>query len=109
MSSTAQRVEAMDGSDWERIMALSREMLDGARKQEWDRVCELQNDRFKLVRRYFEGSPATEALEGIRADVSALLEMDQEVTELGRKARHELADGIKALRNGRTAQRAYGR
>ena len=53
----------MDGSDWQRIMALSREMLDGARKQEWDRVCELQNDRFKLLRHYFEGSPATEALE----------------------------------------------
>jgi hypothetical protein len=109
MSQAACQVDAVSDPDWERIMELSRAMLSVARDQDWDRVCELQDERFELIRRYFDGGPAAEALEGIRADVSLLLEMDQEVTDLGRTARQKLAKDIKTLRNGRSASRAYRR
>ncbi len=109
MNNPAQQLDALSDPDWERIMSLSRDMLEGARQQDWDRVCELQDERFERLRHYFSGSPHADALEGIRADVNRLLAMDQEITELGRQARHELAKDLKALRTGRNAHRAYRR
>ncbi len=109
MNNPAHSLDTVNDPDWAHIMDLSRAMLHGAREEEWDRVCELQAERFQRIQRYFEAAPAAEILEGIRPDVGLLLEMDQEITDLGRKARHEMAEGIKALRNGRTARRAYGR
>ncbi len=109
MNNPAQKLDALSDPDWERIMSLSQEMLEGARSEDWGRVCELQDERFERIRHYFSGSPRAADLEGIRTDVNRLLAMDQEITDLGRKARHELAKGLKALRTGRNAHRAYRR
>jgi len=109
MKSMAQPTQSLLDDDWLRIMTLSQDMLESARRQDWDRVCEIQGQRFALLRRYFETDPTLEDLERIRPSVSELLDMDREVGGLGQQARGKLADGLKALRSGKSARRAYAR
>ncbi len=95
--------------EWECIMSLSRDMLDGAREREWDNVRKMQAQRLELLHRYFTTSPTPAELERISPEVRELLEMDEEVMKLGRQAQQQLAAGIKVLRSGKSARRAYGR
>ena len=95
-------------ADWRRVMDMSRDMLEGARTADWDRVCRLQEERFALIRRFFAGSPSGESLDLIRPDVNALLDMDAEVEELGNRARQKIAEGLQSLNKGKSVRKAYG-
>lgn len=100
----------MDGGpEWECILAITHDMLIGARQREWERVSEMQQKRFELIQRYFESTPTIRDIEFIRPAVEKMLDIDKGVTELSCQAREELAKGLKSLRDGKSARRAYGR
>jgi hypothetical protein len=89
-------------------MALTRDMLAGARRGEWERVAEIQDQRFGLIRRYFGAAREAADLDAIKPQVSALLEMDAEVASRGEHARQQIAQGLQQLQQGKAARKAYG-
>jgi hypothetical protein len=97
-----------DASAWGRVMKLTRGMLQGARDGRWEQVGTLQDERFGLIRQFFAADPPPAELERIRPQVSALLDMDEQVAALGRRERARLGDDLQQIRRGRAGRKAYG-
>ncbi len=89
------------------IIRLSRDMLDTARELEWDKVAILEVRRKQCVMEYFrQPVPEQEAAE-VAAAIKEILDLNQQVTELGKQCSKDLGTEIHANNRGRAATSAY--
>jgi len=89
------------------IIHLSREMLETARRLEWDKVAELEERRKQLVMECFRGpAPKQDAAE-VAAVIKEILNLDQQVTELVEQCQTALGSEIHTHNRGHAATSAY--
>lgn len=89
------------------IIGLSREMLAKARDHDWARVAELEVARKALVMRCFQQPTAEQDVPEVAAAIKEILRLNQDVSEIGRQYREELAGEIQTRKIGRAAAAAY--
>jgi Flagellar protein FliT len=89
------------------IIRLSREMLETARQLEWGTVADLEARRKPLVLDCFrEPAPKQDAAE-VAAVVREILNLDQQVAELGKQCQTVLGSEIHTHNRGHAATSAY--
>lgn len=89
------------------IIHLSREMLETARQLEWGKVAELEARRKQLVMECFrEPGPKQDAAE-VAAVIKEILNLDQQVAELGKQCQTALGSEIHTHNRGHAATSAY--
>jgi hypothetical protein len=96
------------------ISTLTREMLDAAKRQEWETVSAMEFRRRTLFARAFseheqrtEGRP--ESAEQLGQLIRNVLDLDHELIQLGKAGRRDLADALGRLRDGHRVREAYGK
>ncbi len=90
-----------------KIIAVSRDMLVLAQKNEWERVAELDDQRRTLVMHCFRSPTPEQDASAVAALIREILSLNQQVTDLGKAYRQSLGDKLHTNRVGRTAQVAY--
>lgn len=89
------------------IIHLSRGMLETARQLEWDRVADLEARRKPLVMDCFrEPAPKQDAAE-VAAVIKEILNLNQQVAELGKQCQTALGSEIHTHNRGHAATSAY--
>jgi len=100
-------MDAVHRQQLDKIIHLSREMLETARRLEWGKVAELEACRKQLVMECFrEPAPKQDAAE-IAAVIKEILNLDQQVTELGKQCQTVLGSEIHTHNRGQAATSAY--
>jgi hypothetical protein len=93
--------------DWQAIVQCSREMLELARQQQWNRVIGLQAHRQQQIERFFATAPRVDEADWIETGIRAVLALDRAVLELGKQGMRALTSDLQGLEVGRRAIRAY--
>ncbi len=89
------------------ITRLSQEMLETARRVEWGKVAELEASRKQLIMEYFrEPVPEQDTVE-VAAVIKEILNLDQQLTELGKQCQTALGSEIHTHNRGNAATSAY--
>jgi len=92
---------------WQAIVRASHELLELARRAEWDAVAEGQRQRQQEIEAFF-AEPVPEGIAGeVERGIREILEADREVMALGGTARDELGEAVQTLGQRRKAQSAY--
>lgn len=89
------------------IVRLSREMLGRAGELEWDKVASLEVSRKRLVMECFREPTSEQDGAEVAAAIKEILNLNQQVTELGKQCQAQLGGEIHAHNRGRTATSAY--
>lgn len=99
--------ELADTEDFDRVVVLSREMLERARAGEWQSVIDLEGRRQALMSRFFCPAPPPDQLQRLADRIREVLDLDREVMELGRQGMQDLSHQLDQIGAGRKAVRAY--
>ncbi len=90
-----------------KIIALSRDMLELARGNAWERVAELEEQRRALVMQSFHTPAAKQDSATVAAVIREILSLNQQLTDLGKAHQQHLGNQLHTNQVGRTAQQAY--
>lgn len=98
-------------AEYERALALTRDMLTFARNGDWDNLVKFESDRSRVVEllRVQDPSPAHDA--GIarkREIIAEMLKMDEEIQLLSQDWMHELRDILNSVSTEQRLTRTYG-
>ncbi len=92
---------------FEEIIRLSKEMLDRAGELEWEKVALLEVTRKQLVMDCFRRPTPEQDSEEVAAMIKVILDLNQQVTLLGKESQAQLGTEIHAHNRGRAATSAY--
>ncbi len=96
-----------DAKSLESWVALSREMVELARAEEWDQLAQRESIRQQQIRLFFkEAVPAADAAQ-VKASIDQVLAMDETVQQLAEHARDVAARSMGELKRGSQAVKAY--
>jgi hypothetical protein len=90
-----------------RITELSINMLELARKLEWQNVAELEVERRDLVMQCFAQPTSEQDAPEVAASIKQILKLNQEIEALGQECRERLGGEIRMHNVGRAATAAY--
>ncbi|MEE4302086.1 MAG: flagellar protein FliT [Pseudomonadales bacterium] len=93
---------------WVEILVLSHDMLDAASAERWDRLSELEVERWKHLSVVFSPAPGEDEAREVASCISELLSLDGMILERLGRARQETSAELLTLRRGREASSAYG-
>ncbi|MGV6857380.1 MAG: flagellar protein FliT [bacterium] len=91
---------------WSNLVTISEQMLDAARKQDWDTLTGLDKKRMNAIeglRGDADGTP-TDLLE---KQAKRLMSMDREIRDSVQAAKSATADALKKSRSNRAAVNKY--
>ena len=89
------------------IVRLSKEMLGKAEELEWDEVATLELRRKQLVMECFRKPVPDPAAAEVAAIIKEILNLNQQLTELGKQCQSQMGIEIHAHNRGRAATSAY--
>ncbi|MFA7618489.1 MAG: flagellar protein FliT [Thiohalomonadaceae bacterium] len=89
------------------LVSLSEQMLECARKGEWDAVPVLETQRREGLEAFFSNATLPEEAAFIEPALEGILEIDRQLIELATESREVAAAKLKDLQQGRRAQSAY--
>lgn len=92
-----------------KIIALSRDMLVLAQKNEWECVAELDGQRRALVMQCFQSTAPDQDAPAVAAAIKETLSLNQQVADLGAQQLATVSGHIRTQQLGRTAGQAYSR
>lgn len=90
----------------DQLIAISSAMLESAHAQNWEPMIERQSERDALARAAFP-EPLVAASPEVLEKVRAVLDLDRQLVEIGRRHRDELALKRLELRRARKSARFY--
>lgn len=97
---------------YERALALTRAMLDAARKGDWDELVRLESERSRLIDRIRaqDPDPGRDAGAAVRKRqvMTEMLQVDEQVQLLTQDWMHELRDVLGSIGNAQRLTRTYG-
>lgn len=82
-------------------------MLDRAGELEWEKVALLEVSRKQLVMRCFSRPTTEHDSEEVAGMIKEILDLNQQVSELGKQSQEQLGTEIHAHNRGRAATSAY--
>ena len=91
----------------DKLLDISRHMLEAAACEDWERVHELEMLRSQLLVQYTAGSETGLSKEYVEGSLREMLAINQAVLELSLKARAELQESLGTLHKGIKAGHAY--
>ena len=91
----------------ERILELSRRMLQRARLGDWDQVMRLSKERDELVHLFFSGDPRAEDDHRLGELLNEVFSLNRKVESLTRKGRARVEEKLRRIQDGRRALHAY--
>jgi hypothetical protein len=92
-----------------RLLALTREMLEFARGQDWAALAQGEIERQELSRRIFASPVPPEAAPTVAECIRQVLSLDQELIVLTEAGREAAARSLQEARTGQKAAAAYRR
>lgn len=92
---------------WADIRGMSCQLLDCARRSDWQAAIEFQARRDGLIRGFFSNPVGASEANSVREGIVEILEMDKEVMELTREGRGRTGAKIYQLQCGRKARKVY--
>ena len=102
------RLAPQHSERWSEVLSCTHEMLDAARSEAWERVAELEAQRWDALEVVFEPTEGDGEAREVAACISELLSLDGMILERLTRARDEAARTLGALRSGRRGASAYG-
>ena len=95
---------------YDAIEALSNQMLDAAKKEEWDKLTELESICAKHVLKYYQNVvPLTKDLKAQKkSSIQRILANDSQIRDLVSPKMASLSALIKSTRNGKKLSSTYG-
>jgi len=94
---------------WQKVMDLSRQLLDFARSDNWDEACCQEPVRNELLATFFSQPLDDSDRTLVVQDIKQIQEWDDETISLVKTARHKISDTLSDLRKGRRGLNAYQR
>lgn len=94
-------------SEWDDILAWTREMLSAATAGDWDRTTRLEQERRARILRFFETAPADYEAPWVRSGIQEILQSDDRLLELCQSEKAQASAEIIDLRHGAAARQAY--
>ncbi len=91
----------------QQIMRLSRQMLKLAEAEKWEEVVDLEAKRRQLIADTFPLTPEQSSIPSTIVDLEHVIELDKQVMELGKNARHKMGAVLGKIHKGRQATTAY--
>lgn len=89
------------------IVDLSRQMLELAGALQWDQVTELEAQRKQLVLACFQNPASEQDAEEVGAAIREILQLNEQISELGRDCRAQLGGEIRNHKLRSNAATAY--
>lgn len=96
-----------DAKSLENCVALSREMVELARAEEWDQLAQRESVRQQQIRLFFKEAVSVADAAKVKASIEQVLAMDETVQQLAEHARDDIARSMGELRRGSQAVKAY--
>ena len=88
-------------------MAMTAQMLEHARQEQWEELVALYRRRDPLLRAFFDTLEPTLEAEFLQKAIPELMEMDQQLMAVCAVARNEAARQLGQVSVGRKAEAAY--
>ena len=92
---------------WRPIAALSGQMMELARAQEWEQIPPLELERRALIEAFFQVPVRAEDASEVAQLIETLLQQDNLLVEMGNVASQQLKGQMSTFATGRKAQKAY--
>ena len=93
--------------DWNRILAYTREMLQAARRGEWEAVAKQQAHRGQLIRDYFGVGVGPHEAPRVEKGIREILASDRDLLDLTVRERDQVGAKVISLTRGSAARKAY--
>jgi flagellar protein FliT len=97
---------------YEQVLALTRDMLDAARRSDWDALVQRERERAQLVDRIREHDPDPArdpaGRERKRAIILEIVQGDEQIQVLTQDWMHELREVLGSLSTEQRLSRTYG-
>lgn len=93
----------------QRLLTLTREMLELARRQDWAGLAQRELERQDVARELFASPVPREDASTVADCVRQVLDLDQELITLSEAGREDAARAMQEVRTGREAAKAYRR
>lgn len=93
-------------NDFQRIISLSNQMLENARRQRWDDVSAIEDQRRQLLTEFFS-QPVKVQKGALANSIRSILEKDREIVRLGAEKREELRGALQKFNRQKHAVHAY--
>lgn len=97
----------MNASKTDILLDISRRMLAAAACQDWDRVCELDAERARLLTGYRARDDLGQGQAHIEASLREVLDINQRLLALGIEMREQVMENAATLQRGIKAGQAY--
>ncbi len=94
-------------SQLERIISMSREMLDCARRDEWQRLIEIESERTHLLYEFFQTDITAYDSDGLSTSIRMIQKLDKETMQYIQAEYESVSDELKKLNKGRRVSSAY--
>jgi len=110
MIAQAQRVLESDiqrQEQLERILSMTRSMLELARAQDWEALSELEPQRRQLIMAFFTEAPSLQEAAQVASVIEQVLAIDRETMGLGQAGLKQLGADLRNVGIGRRAHQAY--
>jgi hypothetical protein len=93
--------------DLQRLISMSRTMLEKAREGAWDRVHVQEAERSELILRFFSEPVQHEYAEAVADGVKTIIAINRDILALGASSRNSLAQTLQNIDQGKKAIKAY--
>jgi hypothetical protein len=91
----------------QKLISLSRAMLQLAESGSWDDVSKMEADRRELLYTYFLTPVQAELNRTVSEGIRTIIAIDQDIMELGRAEKVEIEQTLLQLEQGKKAVKAY--
>ncbi len=100
-------MDSVRSEQFREIISFSREMLESARRLEWDRVADLEVRRKQLVMDCFRQPTSEQDAVEVAVLIKEILVLNQQLTRLGKECQARLGTEIHTHNRGHAATSAY--
>ena len=97
----------MSTSKTDELLGLSRQMLEAAGSEEWEKVHEIETRRSELLAGYAASTEARKGRAHVEASLQEILAISDYVLKLSLKMREELQGSLSTVQRGIKAGHAY--
>ena len=92
---------------WQRIQAITQQMQQDAENNDWQRIADLEQERFSLIQSFFSDGVSKEEAELLSSDINSLLQINAELIEQGTRIKSEVGQALSLIKDQRHAVNAY--
>jgi hypothetical protein len=94
-------------ADLQRLVELTRSMLEKAQASLWDEVVEMEAERRELISAFFLDPVLPEIASPVGEGIRLILAMDSQIEALGLAEKEAMGQALRQMEHGKKAVKAY--